>query len=118
MITAVDVAILEADQAKTSAEFILHFINSDATLASFAGQASGTTRLRITRRQIAAMPLVAPPVALAHQFGEIVGPMNNLIALHTKRNTALRATRDLLLPKLISGELDVSALSEPEAIAA
>ncbi len=30
----------------------------------------------------------------------------------------LRRTRDLLLPKLISGELDVSALPEPEALAA
>mgnify|MGYP000946464941 FL=1 len=30
-----------------------------------------------------------------------------------RKNTNLRATRDLLLPKLISGELDVSTLSEP-----
>jgi type I restriction enzyme S subunit len=30
----------------------------------------------------------------------------------------LRTTRDLLLPKLISGELDVSHLPEPEAMAA
>ena len=30
----------------------------------------------------------------------------------------LRTTRDLLLPKLISGELDVSALPEPETVAA
>lgn len=30
----------------------------------------------------------------------------------------LRTTRDLLLPKLISGELDVSDLTEPEAMTA
>ena len=30
-----------------------------------------------------------------------------------EKNANLRATRDLLLPKLISGELDVSTLSEP-----
>jgi len=36
-----------------------------------------------------------------------------------KKNLNLRTTRDLLLPKLISGELDVSTLPEPEeAIAA
>jgi len=29
------------------------------------------------------------------------------------KNANLRATRDLLLPKLISGELDVSKLPEP-----
>ena len=36
----------------------------------------------------------------------------------TLRNRNLRTTRDLLLPKLISGELDVSNLPEPESIAA
>ncbi|WP_282809419.1 hypothetical protein [Thauera humireducens] len=41
--------------------------------------------------------------------------LNNLL----EKNANLRATRDLLLPKLISGELDVSTLPEPEeAVAA
>ena len=35
-----------------------------------------------------------------------------------RRTQNLRTTRDLLLPKLISGELDVSAMPEPEALAA
>jgi type I restriction enzyme S subunit len=35
-----------------------------------------------------------------------------------RKNENLRTTRDLLLPKLISGELDVSAMPEPEALAA
>ena len=35
-----------------------------------------------------------------------------------RKNANLRTTRDLLLPKLISGELDVSAMPEPEALAA
>ena len=30
------------------------------------------------------------------------------------KNQNLRTTRDLLLPKLISGELDVSTLPEPQ----
>jgi len=118
MVTAVDVAIATAETSKTSPEFLLHFLNSNATLASFATQASGTTRLRITRRQIAAMPLLAPPAALAQQFAKFIRPMNELAAVHSKRNDVLRTTRDLLLPKLISGELDVSAIPEPEALVA
>ena len=35
-----------------------------------------------------------------------------------QKNTNLRTTRDLLLPRLISGELDVSDLPEPQAVAA
>jgi type I restriction enzyme S subunit len=33
-----------------------------------------------------------------------------------RKNFNLRTTRDLLLPKLISGELDVSQLPEPAEI--
>ena len=33
-------------------------------------------------------------------------------------NERLASARDLLLPKLISGELDVSAVPEPEALVA
>ena len=42
-----------------------------------------------------------------------VSPMIELLETLTEMNRNLRATRDLLLPKLISGELDVSTLSEP-----
>ncbi len=31
-------------------------------------------------------------------------------------NSTLRATRDLLLPRLISGELDVSSVPDPAAL--
>lgn len=39
-----------------------------------------------------------------------VHPLIDLILVYQKRNKILRETRDLLLPKLISGELDVSDL--------
>ncbi|MES2304285.1 MAG: restriction endonuclease subunit S [Gemmatimonadota bacterium] len=111
MITAVDVAIAEAEVSRTSPEFLLHFLNSEATLAAFATQASGTTRLRITRRQIAAMRVLAPPPTLAHQFSKVVGPMNALVEVLTRSNEELLVARNLLLPKLITGELEVSAMS-------
>jgi type I restriction enzyme S subunit len=118
MVTAVDVAILEADSTKTSPEFLLHFLNSEQTLASFAGQTTGTTRPRITRKQIEAMPILAPTEEVSLKFRDIVKPMNDLRDLLAKKNTNLRTTRDLLLPKLISGELDVSHSLEPEEVAA
>jgi type I restriction enzyme, S subunit len=118
MITAVDVAIVDVDPAKTSKEFVVAFLNSEATLAAFAGQTSGTTRPRITRKQIASMPVVAPSAEIASRFAQVVQPMNELTATLAAKNANLRATRDLLIPKLISGELDVSSLPEPEAAVA
>lgn len=43
-------------------------------------------------------------------FGTILIPMLKEIELFEKRNTNLSKTRDLLVPKLISGELDVSEI--------
>ena len=51
-------------------------------------------------------------------FDALVRPMFALVHTLARKNTNLRTTRDLLLPKLISGELDVSALPEPGQVAA
>ena len=44
------------------------------------------------------------------QFEEIVNPIFSELVNLAMKNINLRQTRDLLLPKLISGELDVSEL--------
>jgi hypothetical protein len=59
-----------------------------------------------------------PTPQLASRFAEVMAPMLTLGDMLEQKNTNLRTTRDLLLPKLISGELDVSALPEPEAVTA
>jgi type I restriction enzyme, S subunit len=56
------------------------------------------------------MPL--PPPAVMTRFGEAVTPMLEAVAVFGRRNANLRTTRDLLLPKLISGELSVEAAEE------
>jgi type I restriction enzyme S subunit len=60
--------------------------------------------------------LPAPEVHAA--FESIAKPIFDLLLKLQLKNTNLRTTRDLLLPKLISGELDVSHLPEPEAMTA
>jgi type I restriction enzyme S subunit len=47
-----------------------------------------------------------------------VQPIHAQREILERKNTNLRTTRDLLLPKLISGELDVRNMPEPETEAA
>jgi len=54
--------------------------------------------------------ILLPSEEIQRRFLEAVMPMLNLSTLLGIKNTNLRQTRDLLLPKLISGELDVSEL--------
>jgi len=110
IITAVDVAIARPDNRRISPVFLLHFWNQPSTLAVIEKQSSGTTRLRITRRALCAMPIPTPPLDIQEQFSARARPMLDLGNVIRDKNTTLRRTRDLLLPKLISGELDVSEL--------
>lgn len=60
--------------------------------------------------------LAHPTQELLRSFSNLVSPMFKLIQNLNTKNASLRATRDLLLPRLISGELDVSKLPELEEI--
>lgn len=85
----------------------------------FEAQGVGSTgQTELSRSRIAETLLVIPPAAVQQQFGRVVGPIRLLAAELQAKNDILRATRDLLLPKLISGELDVSSLTQLEAAVA
>ena len=85
----------------------------------FEAQGVGSTgQTELGRSRIAEATLVVPPLAMQRAFSGLVRPMRRLAVTLQNKNQNLRITRDLLLPKLISGELDVSAMPEPESLAA
>lgn len=77
--------------------------------------ATGQTELN--RVSIGETKLITPPFPIQKEFGGIAYPLRSLAEILRLKNHTLRQTRDLLLPKLISGELDVSELdiTVPEA---
>jgi type I restriction enzyme S subunit len=110
MITAVDVAIARPDKHSVNPVFLMHFWNQPSNLATIDKQSSGTTRLRITRRELCAITIPTPPTELQEYFSAKTRPMLDLCNSLRDKNSILRRTRDLLLPKLISGKVDVSEL--------
>ena len=56
------------------------------------------------------MKVLIPPFDLLKAFDRFVAPGHELIASLVIKNANLRRTRDLLLPKLISGEVEVEDL--------
>ncbi len=53
---------------------------------------------------------LSPPQTIIDQFNQIIRPVIAQMPLLAKKNANLRRTRDLLLPQLISGRVDVSEL--------
>lgn len=57
--------------------------------------------------------IILPTEVMEKQFTEAISPMLNQLEILKEKNTNLRKTRDLLLPRLISGDIDVSELPIP-----
>jgi type I restriction enzyme, S subunit len=72
--------------------------------------ATGATFKEINKRTFRELPIVVASFEVSSQFTETVSPLCGLIENLLGRNSNLRATRDLLLPKLISGEVSVDNL--------
>lgn len=64
----------------------------------------------LNRNQAYSLPFLKPEDQLLKQFTDQCQPLYSLIRKLNRKNMNLRAQRDLLLPKLVSGEIDVSDL--------
>ena len=71
---------------------------------------SGAIFNAIRKTDLLGIPLLTPTESMIGKFEEIINPIFAELANLILKNTNLRQTQDLLLPKLISGELDVSKL--------
>lgn len=61
----------------------------------------------INQQQVKGIQIRLAPISIINKFDEIVKPIISLIFNLCIRNKELMQTRDLLLPRLISGEIDV-----------
>jgi type I restriction enzyme S subunit len=74
------------------------------------GYVSGVALPRIILKEFRGFQIILPPISIQERWAVCAEPMINLCWRFIDKNANLRRTRDLLLPKLISGELDVSDL--------
>lgn len=107
MITAVDVTIARPDQTAVDPLYLLYHLNSQTHIARCELRATGTTRPRISRRAMGALPIPLPPMTLQLTFGRIASLYNEERNTLTGQNKALARARDLLLPRLMSGEVEL-----------
>jgi Restriction endonuclease S subunits len=107
MVTAVDVAILAPNEGVVDRYFMAYHLNSNSIIELCERRAVGATRSRIARRELAALPIVVPPMTLQRAFRDVVEPMYRQRANLFRQIGVLRAARDLLLPRLISGKIEV-----------
>jgi len=110
----------EGEVGRGSTEFIVlrgklvepEFVYCLARTHDFRGNAiksmvGSSGRQRVQERCFDAFPVLLPPGSLQQLFGEFVRPVFRQVRTLHLQNRRLRAARDLLLPRLMSGEVRV-----------
>ena len=76
-------------------------------LPTLLGQTSGSTFPSWTGPQLKNHPVLSPPPALLARFETLVKPMSGAVLGYSRKIENLRRTRDLLLPRLLSGQVEL-----------
>jgi len=90
--------------------YLFYFLLSDRYQSYISGASTGTTRKSASAGVITDLDILLPDRAILDQFVVIIGSLRQLLNTLLEKNENLKKTRDILLPKLISGEIDVSNL--------
>ena len=110
LIVSTGFAVLTAKAVPFS--YLYYSVTTDEFADYLTNHATGSAYPAVTGKEFEQAQLVVPSASLRNRFHEIAEPMLNLSWCLHKRNRNLRTTRDLLLPKLISGEIPIEAAAE------
>lgn len=89
------------------AKFVYHFLRSKDLASMNAGSAVPS----MTTDILNALELVIPPDDILAGFEGIVAPIYAMIQANERESSKLAQLRDTLLPRLMSGEIDVSSIT-------
>ncbi|WP_017632907.1 restriction endonuclease subunit S [Vibrio sp. 624788] len=73
---------------------------------------AGTTQQYLTLKTLRTIPVVLPSDELLKKFNEVVAPLMEKISDNHNQNKTLSNLRDTLLPKLLSGEIELVQVQE------
>ena len=100
------VAIVRSAPAKVSPFYLLDTINSDQRKQQLLALAQGgATREALTKETISNFEIVLPPPPLMRRYDAVARDIHKQREVLLRQIQNLRRTRDLLLPRLLSGQV-------------
>jgi type I restriction enzyme S subunit len=99
---------LRPDPKRVSSRYFFDALGQQVTLGIIQGRAQGATMPNLSAGVMAGVPVMVPPLVLQQHYERTAEPLAQLVANFEAANVSLARARDLLLPRLISGELSVS----------
>ena len=116
MYDEIDFAIKNVGLFKTSKnpllrEYLLLYLKSNIVTQYIDSHLAGSTQKYISLTELRNIPIVIPPNEILTDFKDIINPIFNNIKINNLEINTLINLRDILLPKLMSGEIDVSKIN-------
>ena len=94
--------------------YLYEFLGQPHIVELIAGRAVGATMPNLNTSILRSVPVQVPSRVLQQRYANTVSPITEMRNILVQKNKVLCQTRDLLLPKLISGKIDVDSLDLPE----
>jgi len=94
--------------------FIYEWLNDQADELEALG--TGATFKEITKGAFKRVPILLPAPEILDGFREVVTPIDSEVRVLEEGRRNLRSLRDLLLPKLVTGKIDVSKLDLDDVV--
>ena len=91
--------------------FSTHFLYLGLSEVDISPYITGAAQPKITQENMNRIPFFCGPEDLHVEFNRLVEPMIRQSHILQRQIQNLRRTRDLLLPRLLSGQIDVEAIS-------
>jgi type I restriction enzyme S subunit len=90
--------------------FLFFTLSADEYQGWVTGASTGATRKSVSAKVMTEPRIVLPPRRVQQEFEELIRPIRSLMTQLVEQNSTLSALRDRLLPKLVTGRIDVSSL--------
>ncbi len=100
---------LVATDDRITPHYLFFTLNDDPYQGWVTGASTGATRKSVSATVMTEPVVLLPPRRVQDAFVAAIGPMRALLTTLLQQNATLRRLRELILPRLLSGELHVSA---------
>lgn len=105
-----NVGLFRTSQNELLRYYILNYLKSKEVSNYIEQHLAGSTQKYISLTELRNLPIFIPSGEQSEYFNLLVAPIYSEIVNLCRENQRLSALRDTLLPKLMNGEIDVSAV--------
>jgi len=107
LVASLDTLIVRPKTSDMTVAFLYSLLRTDAFVEHTYAHVTGTTVLHLAKDAVPSFTFALPPGMLVHVFDGIAGIIFSKVETLELENDTLAALRDVLLPKLIRGEIRV-----------